>query len=550
MQYYHFPCGCAFPVLEAYADSKLMPKLDFHIDDISFDCQETWKILSRGLTKGIFQLESQLGKQWAKRLKPEHIEHLGALGALLRPGCLRAISEKDGCSMTELYCRRKNGESEVEYFHPSIEHILRPTYGVMTYQEQAMQIAQVVAGFNLQEADELRKAIGKKLPEEMAKVKVKFLDGVARCQIVTKEQGDELFGWIEKSQRYSFNKSHSISYGINGYISAYLKAHFPVQFYTAWLYYAKDNSDPQTEIRDLISDAKLLDVEVLPPNLLDLEPHFSTDGVVVKFGLSDIKGIGEAQIEKVKEAVEKVEAQLGKRIQEMSWIEILINFTPLVSSAVVERLIAVGAMRQFGSNRTLMKEEYTKWNSLTEKEQNWIRERCRQFNNLPLTSILKAAAPRKTEGGATATDKRKQVLLDAVKMLENPATPLEDTSNWIAWTEENLLGISLTCNRVDSCDTSMVNSTCKEFLAGKTGYMVFGVEVQSAREVKVRNGKQAGKPMAFLTVSDRSCAVDMTAFPEAWGEFGYMLTPGNTVAIQAERDRKQDSLIVKKVYQI
>src|SRR5688572_5625894 len=124
MQYYHFPCGCAFRVLEPAANPNVLPKLDFSINDISVDCKATWKMLAKGITKGVFQLESSLGKQWAKRLKPEHIEHLAALGAILRPGVLRAISEEDKCSMTELYCRRKNGESEVKYFHESIKHIL------------------------------------------------------------------------------------------------------------------------------------------------------------------------------------------------------------------------------------------------------------------------------------------------------------------------------------------------------------------------------------------------------------------------------------------
>jgi DNA polymerase-3 subunit alpha len=173
---------------------------------------------------------------------------------------LEAIRE--GKSVTNHYIDKKNGMESIDYFHPSLESSLKTTYGEMIYQEQAMQIARDIAGFNLQEADMLRKAIGKKKPEEMAKVKKTFIEGSKNQNIVSSDQAEEIFGWIEKSQRYSFNKSHSISYAINAYLSAYTKAHFPKVFFASYLRFAKDKIDPKAEIKELVQNAREMDIEV------------------------------------------------------------------------------------------------------------------------------------------------------------------------------------------------------------------------------------------------------------------------------------------------
>ena len=199
----NFDCGCSF-------DAKKLDKLlqiNYHSSFIDLNCSKTWKLISDGNTKGVFQLESRLGQSMAKKLKPNDIEQLSALISIMRPGCLEAI--RDGKSVSNHYIDKKNGLESVDYFHPALEPSLKTTYGEMIYQEQAMQIAKDIAGFNLQEADMLRKAIGKKKPEEMSKIKTKFMDGCNRTAIVSQKEAEQIFGWIEKSQRYSFNKSHS-----------------------------------------------------------------------------------------------------------------------------------------------------------------------------------------------------------------------------------------------------------------------------------------------------------------------------------------------------
>ncbi len=181
MPKWSFDCGCCFDIIGSSGNKH---KLVFSpkIESINLSCSKTWELISSGNTKGCFQLESRLGQMMAKKLKPENIEQLSGLISILRPGCLEAI--RDGKSVTNHYIDKKNGLESINYFHESLERSLSTTYGEMIYQEQAMSIAKDLAGFDLQEADSLRKAIGKKKPEEMAKVKQKLLDGAKKLGIV------------------------------------------------------------------------------------------------------------------------------------------------------------------------------------------------------------------------------------------------------------------------------------------------------------------------------------------------------------------------------
>ena len=159
------------------------------MSNIDLNDQKTWDLFKEGRTKGVFQLESNLGRSWSKKLSPSNMEELSALIALIRPGCLKAVT--DGKSMTQHYVDRKHKKDEVTYLHKSLKEILKSTYGVLVYQEQSMRIAQKLAGFNLQEADKLRKAIGKKKADLMSKVKKKFIYGCEEVGMVDKETAQE-----------------------------------------------------------------------------------------------------------------------------------------------------------------------------------------------------------------------------------------------------------------------------------------------------------------------------------------------------------------------
>ena len=540
MKLYKFKCGCSWPIIGDAPSENSLPLLDVNPEKLPF-CKATWELFARGDTKGIFQLESDLGKQWSKKLKPKNVEHLSAIGALIRPGCLRAVDE-NGISMTSHYCKRANFEEPIESYHPVVDEILKSTYGSLVFQEQAMELSKAVAGFSLQEADMLRKAMGKKLANEMAKCKKMFIDGAKKTEVVSEKQAEEIFSWIEQSQRYSFNKSHSCCYGLTGYDTAYLKSHFPVQFYCSWLYYAKDKIDSQEEIFELIEDAKKFNVDILPPDVFKLNKNFYTDGSKIWFGITDIKGIGESHFNKLKSAIENNLDKVN------TWESFLVYCSDLIPSSTVIKLITVGAFSKYKSYRQKLLAEYNSWMQLTDKERNWIKENFKQEN---ISALIMDSAKSKKDGGACANINRVAFVKDVANLLINPPSPLIDLPHWIIWSEKDALGVSLTCNAIDSCDTTQVDTTCKEFLNGKTGLIILGVEIRRCKEVTTKSGKTPGAKMAFMSISDSTGKIDdVICFPDAYKDSSSLLKEGNTVLIHGEKSRNGNSLLVKKVFQI
>ncbi len=267
----------------------------FNINEICLDCPAVWRLISSGHTVGVFQLEKNLGQDWAKKVQPNNIEELAALTALLRPGPLEA-------GMSQDYADIKFGRKEISYLHPSLKPILESTYGCLVYQEQAIRIATDVAGLSPESADELRKAIGKKKPELMAKVKGKFVQGAQEYGKISKDVAEEIFGWIEKCQRYSFNKSHAVSYAMIAYATSWLKCHFPQEFFTSYLTYSHYKSDPKEEIYKLVQDTRLFEINILPPDIRRGNTHFQMTKKSQKsiaFGLAHIRGVGASAIEKI-----------------------------------------------------------------------------------------------------------------------------------------------------------------------------------------------------------------------------------------------------------
>lgn len=537
-------CGCRWPVTGPPQREGGLPLLDVDVGKLP-DCVIAWDMMSQGITKGIFQLESRLGSQWSKRLKPRNNEHLSALGALLRPGCLMAKDE-NGISMTEHYCRRVNKEEPADSFHPALDEILGSTEQIMIYQEQAMQIGAKIAGFDLKSVDRLRKAIGKKDQKEMAEVRKLFLEGAAEQKVVPDEMALEIWGWIEKSGRYSFNRSHSMAYGMTGYDTAYLKSHFPVQFYTAWLAFAEDKVKPDQEVMELIEDARRQGVSVLPPDVRRGEMMFHSDGIDIYFGLGNIKGLGEASLQKVLMRIKEVEEQTGKSLSQWCWLDWLINVGS-GSTSVSQRLAMSGALDMFGVKRQQMLAELEVAGSITDKEWDHLRKRNATENYDGFLNALRGLAKPKREGGGCANFKRSSLVRGQANLLEFPPTPLNDNPAWLAWAEEQAFGFPLTCSRVDGCDLADSNTTIGEFLAGKTGFLLLGVEIRSIRIIKTKKGTE----MAFLSLADSSGVMDdVTCFSEALEEYRHLLTQGNTILVQGGRDKKRQSLIVNKVFQL
>ena len=548
MKYFEFPCGCRFPQVET-EDGTTRIKFDANIENIPLDCKRTWNLISDGNTKGVFQLESHLGRHTAKQLQPQSIEHLSALVAIIRPGCRDSI--QDGKSITDHYIDRKNGKEPVEYLHPILKKSLSPTYGELIYQEQSMRIAQDVAGFDLQQADILRKAIGKKKPEIMAQCKDAFLAGAKEQAVVTEEEAAEIFSWIEKSQRYSFNKSHSVSYAINAYLSAYVKAHFPRVFFTSYLYYAKEKQKPQDEVNELVNNAKLMDIDVYPPDVRHLNDHFRLIEKKIYFGLSDIKGIGASVIQRLGTHIDLCVKNLKKPIGEWTWLEFLIHLSQNVTSTAIKALISSGALPFFKMTRTQMLFEYEVYSSLSKREQAWVQQR--EFKSIQHMLEVMIETPS-GKMGACATKRRVEKISGILASVKNPAYNMDDTPIWIASIEEALLGIPLTCTVVDSCSMDAANCTCRDFIKGSRGkqdVILIGCKVDRTHEHETKRGKTPGQKMGFVSVSDNTGLLEsVVVFTKEWASYKNLLTEDNTVMLQGKREAGKESFIIQKVFQI
>jgi DNA polymerase-3 subunit alpha len=250
------------------------------IENIPLEDKATYKLLAKGETVGVFQLESPMMRHYLKQLKPSEIEDIIALVALYRPGPMALIPE---------YIAGKHKKKKIEYLHPKLKPILEKTYGVCIYQEQVMKIAQELAGFTLSEADVLRKAIGKKIKKLLISQKEKFIEGCKKNQI-EENIAQKIWNWIEPFARYSFNRSHSAAYALIAYQTAYLKAHYPVEFMASLL--TSEKADVE-RIGFLISESKKMGIEVLPPDINESLENFTViPPDKIRFGLLAIKNVG------------------------------------------------------------------------------------------------------------------------------------------------------------------------------------------------------------------------------------------------------------------
>jgi DNA polymerase-3 subunit alpha len=258
------------------------------LEQIPLDDKPTFELLGEGHTTGIFQLESPGMREILREMRPTRFEDLIALVALYRPGPI-------GSGMIDDFIKRKRGETPVRYPLPQLKEILDETYGVILYQEQVMSIANTLAGFTMGQADVLRKAMGKKRPEEMEKQEEAFIKG-AKASHISEKRAKSIFDLMAKFAEYGFNKSHSAAYAFIAYQTAYLKTHYPVQFMAATLTADIDNSD---KIVKSIRECSTMSIEILPPDINLCGKEFTVTGSSIRFGLAAVKGVGGAAIESV-----------------------------------------------------------------------------------------------------------------------------------------------------------------------------------------------------------------------------------------------------------
>lgn len=306
------------------------------LDALPLDDKAAFNLLKRSNTTAVFQLESKGMKDMLKQAKPDCFEDIIALVALYRPGPMDLIPD---------YCRRKHGQQRVEYPHPSTEVILKETYGIAVYQEQVMQIAQVVAGYSLGAADMLRRAMGKKKPEEMVKQRAVFNEG-AQKNGLSLQQSNDLFDLLEKFAGYGFNKSHAAAYALVAYQTAYLKAHYPAAFIAATMSADMNNTD---SVRIFFDDCAPNELEVLPPDVNQSGYRFKPmSPKAILYGLGAVKGTGSAAIELI----------LAAREQDGPFKDLFDFCSRLdlrkVNRRVIESLIRAGAFDTLDSNRAAL----------------------------------------------------------------------------------------------------------------------------------------------------------------------------------------------------
>ena len=301
------------------------------------DCK-VFEMLSSGETSAIFQLESRGMKDLIRRLQPESFDDLVALVALFRPGPLQS-------GMVDDFIDRKHGRSEITYFHPLLESILKPTYGVILYQEQVMQIAQVMGGYSLGSADLLRRAMGKKKPEEMSRQRDIFLKGSIKNK-VSEELARRIFDLMEKFAGYGFNRSHSAAYALLAYQTAFLKTYYPAAFMAAVLTIDMENSD---KLVPMIREAKRLKLNLLPPDINKSDIGFKIENGSLRYGLAAIRGIGEAAVQNITVCRENGDFK--------DLFDLCSRIGPTrLSQSMLEALVHSGACDNFGVSRLDLKE--------------------------------------------------------------------------------------------------------------------------------------------------------------------------------------------------
>lgn len=304
--------------------------IEIDIDNLDLEDEATYDLFSRGETKGVFQFESTGMQEYLRQLKPRNIEEIAAMNALYRPGPMKNIPE---------YIERKFGRKKIEYLHPVMEKSLNSTYGIIVYQEQVMQISVDFAGFTLAQADNLRKAMGKKDHNAMEKMKPLFIEG-AIAKGHDRKTAEELFELFRKFADYGFNKAHSIAYSVLAFQTAWLKAHYPAQFLAAYMSSELANLD---KIVIFMEEAKNLGIPVLPPDVNRSEATFTTYNNTILFGLAAIKNVGLSAVESI------IEARKEKPFT--SFFDFVARVdTKLINKRTLESLVCAGAFDSLMQN--------------------------------------------------------------------------------------------------------------------------------------------------------------------------------------------------------
>jgi len=476
--------------------------LDLNIDSIPLDDKKTYQLLQKAQTTGVFQLESSGMKKYLKDLKPSQFEDIALMIALYRPGPMDLIPE---------FIARKHGQSKVTYLHPSLEPVLNSTYGIMVYQEQLMAAAQALAGLSLAQADILRKAVGKKIKTLVQEQKDKVINGCLKNN-VRKEVAEKFWQLIEPFDRYGFNKSHAISYAAIAYQTAYLKAHYPVEFMAAFM---NSETGDVERVAFLIEECKEMGIEVLPPSINHSYEKFAvvpsnSSGQMkpsIRFGLTAVKNVGE----NVVSAIIQERGENGP-------FKVIDDFISRINNKdlnkkSLESLIRCGALDIFGERNTLL--------ANIEQLLYYSREKQKK-SSMGQASLF---------GEVTDTE------LPPLRLaIAEPAHKWEK----LLW-EKELLGLFVSDHPLNSYQTQLrleKVTPIKSISINTPGPIKIGGVVTKTQKIVTKTGK----PMIFSWLEDLTSKIEVVVFPnvlekypDAWKE--------NTVVIAQGKVNDRDGVL-------
>lgn len=475
------------------------------IAHIPLDDQASFDLLQEAKTTAVFQLESRGMKDLVARLQPDCLEDMIALVALFRPGPLQS-------GMVDNFINRKHGREELsypdaQYQHEWLKPILAPTYGIILYQEQVMQIAQELAGYTLGGADMLRRAMGKKKPEEMAKQRAVFEEG-AVSKGVDGELAMKIFDLVEKFAGYGFNKSHSAAYALVSYQTLWLKTHYPAAFMAATMSSELQNTE---KVVIFVEECRQMNLDVLPPDVNAGDYLFTVneqDQII--YGLGAIKGVGEGPVEAIVEARAK-----GGPFRDLFDFCDRID-AKKVNKRAIEALIKAGALDTIGPNRQLMLEA--------------------------MPDAVKAADQAAENAAAGMMDMFGAIEAEEAKNVYEPyASVAESTLKIRLAGEKDTLGLYLTGHPIDEFEDEV-----KQVVSLRLGDLDASAEdLKRARRGNIKTiaglvmgvrtrQTQRGDTMAIVTLDDRTGRLEMTLFGEAYAEFKELIVPDTVIVVEAE----------------
>ncbi len=468
--------------------------IDLDLDNLPLDDPEVFRLFCEGRTSGIFQFESRGMTDLLRRFKPSRFEELAALNALYRPGAMTLVDE---------YIQRKQGK-KFAYLTPEMQPILEETFGIIVYQEQVMLIGVAVAGFSMADADMLRKAMGKKKADVMAKMKLKFVDGAAG-RGMPPQRASDLWDKIEPFAGYGFNKSHSVAYALVAYQTAYLKAHHPVAFMAAMLNSELSSSD---EIAKYIAECRTnMAIEILPPDVNESSYYFTVVDEKIRYGLGAVKGVGEGAIDSLLAARRRI-----GRFQSLAQVATELDLR-LANRKVWESLIKAGGFDAFGDHRAAL------WNAIDDildYGQRRRREREEGQDNL-FGSLL---------GGES-------MLKEPVAIASTPPWPERERVKY----EKEALGFYLTGNPLSEHQAQlekMITHTTATLKEGAEGTVILGGIVAGMSRVKIKSGPNAGKLMGRFVLEDLEGNLPVTLFASQLEKFGHLLSDDALVLVKGQ----------------